>query len=206
PAARDALAARCTCRSFRYHQETISREMETRGVFFVVSGSVRVVNWSYSGREVSFDDIHAGGTFGALDAIDGGARSASVIAREATTLGQVAPKIFMETVPNNPETARRLMEPLAGISGRSTERIFELSVFGANIRINADLLHKAEPNRRDDNSAAVSPIPIHPEIAAHVSTTRETVARVLDDLARRDIVIREKDRLIVPNVDALAEE
>ncbi len=205
PAARDALAARCTWRSFSYHQEIISREMETRDVFFVVSGSVRVVNWSYSGREVSFDDIPAGGTFGELTAIDGGARSASVIALEATTVGQVAPEIFMETVLNHPETARRLMERLAGIIRRSTERIFELSVYGANIKIYADLLHKAEPNRRDDNSAAISPIPIHSEIAARVSTTRETVARVLGDLARREIFIREKDRLIVPDVDALAE-
>ncbi len=205
PDARDALARRCTWRSYRYHQEIISREMETRDVFFIVAGSVRVVNWSYSGREVSFDDIPAGGSFGELAAIDGGARSASVIALEATTVGQVDPEIFMKTVLNHPETARHLMERMAGIIRRSTERIFELSVYGANIRIYADLLHAAERNRRDDNSAVISPIPIHSEITARVSTTRETVARVLGDLARREIVIREKDRLTVPDMDLLAE-
>ncbi|MBT6284036.1 MAG: Crp/Fnr family transcriptional regulator, partial [Rhodospirillaceae bacterium] len=35
--------------------------------------------------------------------------------------------------------------------------------------------------------------------------TRETVARVLGDLSRREIVIREKDRLIVTDTDLLAE-
>ena len=35
---------------------------DTRDVYFIASGSVRVVNWSYSGREVSFEDVPAGGT------------------------------------------------------------------------------------------------------------------------------------------------
>jgi len=46
---------------------------------------------------------------------------------------------------------------------------------------------------------------VHSDIAARVSTTRETVARVLGDLSRREIVIREKDRLIVTDTDLLAE-
>lgn len=50
---------------------------DARDVYFIASGSVRVVNWSYSGREVSFEDVPAGGTtFGELAAIGGAPRSA----------------------------------------------------------------------------------------------------------------------------------
>ena len=42
-------------------------------------------------------------------------------------------------------------------------------------------------------------------MAARVSTTREPVARVLGDLPRRKIVVREKDCLVVTDVDQLAE-
>jgi CRP/FNR family cyclic AMP-dependent transcriptional regulator len=42
-------------------------------------------------------------------------------------------------------------------------------------------------------------------IATRVSTTRETVARILGDLSRREIVVRENDCLFVTDVDQLAE-
>ena len=203
--ARNTLATRCTWRTYNQAQEIIGKENDTRDVYFIASGSARVVNWSYAGREVSFEDISAGGTFGELAAIDGAPRSATVVALETTEVGSVDPETFMAIVLETPATARRLMERLTAIIRRSTERIFDLSVFGANIRIYADLLRLAQPSSDGENSAVISPIPIHSDIAARVSTTRETVARVLGDLSRRELVIREKDRLIVTDTDRLAE-
>jgi CRP/FNR family cyclic AMP-dependent transcriptional regulator len=204
-AARTALAARCTWRKYRQAQEIISKENESSDVYFIASGSARVVNWSYSGREVSFEELPAGGTFGELAAIDGAPRSATVVALEPTEVASVDPDTFMSIILENPATSRRLMERLTAIIRKSTERIFDLSVYGANIRIYADLLRLAEPHVRDDNSAQIAPIPVHSDITARVSTTRETVARVLSDLSRREILIREKDRLIVTDIDRLAE-
>lgn len=203
--ARNALAARCTWRTYNQAQEIIGKENDTRDVYFIASGSARVVNWSYAGREVSFEDISAGGVFGELAAIDSAPRSATVVALEATEVGSVDPETFMSVVLAHPATARRLMERLTAIIRRSTERIFDLSVYGANIRIYADLLRLAEPGADGTNSAVIAPIPIHSDIAARVSTTRETVARVLGDLSRRELVIREKDRLIIADTDTLAE-
>lgn len=203
--ARSALATRCTWRTYSQAQEIISKENDAQDVYFIASGSARVVNWSYTGREVSFEDIAAGGTFGELAAIDGAPRSASVIALETTEVGSVDPTTFMAVILENPATARRLMERLTAIIRRSTERIFDLSVYGANIRIYADLLRLAKPDAENASGGAISPIPIHSDIAARVSTTRETVARVLGDLSRRELVIREKDRLIIPDTDRLAE-
>lgn len=205
PAVRQALASGSVWRTYRSHQEIIGKESSSRDVYFVVAGRVRVVNWSYAGREVSFEDIPAGGSFGELAAIDGAPRSATVIALEETPVARIAPEVFMQAVLNHPPTARRLMERLAAVIRRSTERIFDLSVHGATIRIYADLLARAEAGRRPDNSAIVSPIPIHADIAARVSTTRETVARVMGDLSRRSLVVREKDALIVRDLDRLAE-
>lgn len=207
--ARGALAARCSWRTFGQAQEIIGKENDARDVYFIATGSARVVNWSYAGREVSFEDIHAGGTFGELAAIDGAPRSASVVALETTEVGSIDPDTFMAVILDNPATARRLMERLTAIIRRSTERIFDLSVYGANIRIYADLLRLARPAAGTPseglNGATISPIPIHSDIAARVSTTRETVARVLGDLSRRELVIREKDRLIITDMDQLAE-
>ena len=57
----------------------------------------------------------------------------------------------------------------------------------------------------EENAATISPIPVHGDIASRVSTTRETVARVMNDLARQGIVERTKDALVLPDVDRLRE-
>jgi len=206
--AKSSLAQRCSIRTYNQAQEIISKENDARDVYFITSGSARVVNWSSSGREVSFEDIPAGGMFGELAAIDGAPRSATVVALEKTEVCSIDAGSFMDAVLSHPEASRRLMERLTAIIRRSTGRIFDLSVHGANIRIYADLLRLSTPESdrpEGGNSAVISPIPVHSDIAARVSTTRETVARVLGDLSRREIVIREKDRLIVPDTDLLAE-
>lgn len=203
--AKTALALRCSLKTYRPAQEIISKENEARDVYFITSGSARVVNWSAGGREVSFEDISAGGMFGELAAIDGAPRSATVVALEPTEVCAIDGASFMAAVLGSPVTSRRLMERLTAIIRRSTGRIFDLSVYGANIRIYADLIRLSQPSAEGRNSAVIMPIPVHSDIAARVSTTRETVARVMGDLSRREILVREKDRLIVPDTDRLAE-
>ena len=79
----------------------------------------------------------------------------------------------------------------------------DLSTLAANNRVQADLLRDARAHMVDDNRAEISPIPVHGDVASRVSTTRETVARVMSDLTRQGIVERAKNALIVINVEVL---
>ena len=96
------------------------------------------------------------------------------------------------------------MERLASMVRHSTERIMDLSTLAANNRVQAELLREARTNMKGENQAEISPIPVHGDIASRVSTTRETVARVLGDLARQGVVERTKDTLIIRDVAQLA--
>jgi predicted transcriptional regulator len=49
----------------------------------------------------------------------------------------------------------------------------------------------------------IKPIPVHNDIASRVSTTRETVARVLNSLARQGLIERRKDCLVIRDIDRL---
>ena len=49
----------------------------------------------------------------------------------------------------------------------------------------------------------IEPIPIHSDIASRVSTTRETVTRVLNDLARQGIVQRTREGLVIRDLRRL---
>ena len=49
-------------------------------MYFVVKGTVRIVNYSASGREIAFANVREGGHFGELAALTDNPRSASVVA------------------------------------------------------------------------------------------------------------------------------
>lgn len=208
PTQRQALERRCRWRSYAEGEQIIDRETDTQDVFFVVSGLARVVNYSPAGREVSFDDIAPGGVFGELAAIDGRPRSASVIARTPTLAASLPAAAFGEMLETHPPVAMALMRRLAEVVRESTERIMDLSTLGAHNRVYAELLREARETDKKafatgENTASIKPIPVHSDIAARVSTARETVARVLNELARKGIVDRERDALVIRDIERL---
>lgn len=197
------LSKACSWRQFAAQDQIIDRDSESRDVFFIVTGRVRIGNYSLSGREITLDDISAGSHFGELSAIDGHPRSASVVALDGCLLASISPERFATLCAEYPEVALRVMRSLATIVRLSNERIMDLSTLAANNRVHAELLRQAKEHMVGDGRAEISPIPVHSDVASRVSTTRETVARVMGDLAKRDLVRREKDTLVVMNVEAL---
>ena len=201
----ELLEKRCSWQKFAQQEQIIDQESKTRDVYFVVSGKVRVVNFSLAGREVAFDEIFAGGYFGETAAIDGQPRSATVVALESTTVAILSPEAFHSILIENPKVSLSLMVRMATIIRTSNERIMDLSTLGANNRVLAEILRLAQANIKKDNTSKIKPLPIHGDIAGRVSTTRETVARVLSDLARQGLVKREKDALAILDTAHLSE-
>lgn len=203
-AARKSLEQSARWVRYKPNETIIDRESESRDVYFVVEGRVRVVNFSMSGREVTFDEMEAGGVFGELAALDGQPRSAGVVSLTDTLLALVSPDTFVNLLRDHPDMAISLMQELAKIVRTATGRIMDLSTLGAHNRVHSEILREARACAdNESNEARISPIPVHADIAARVSTTRETVARVLSDLARQKLVKREKDALVVLDLERL---
>jgi CRP-like cAMP-binding protein len=205
PEARRTLVQRCRWKTWAPGEQIIDRETESNDVFFVTGGTARVVNYGLTGREVSFDDIPAGGSFGELAAIDGGKRSANVVAVDDTTTAILPARSFLELLNEHPLVAMAILKRLARIVRASTGRIMDLSTLGAQNRIYAELLRLARSAGVQGNEGILRPIPVHSDIAARVSTTRETVARVLSDLQRKHLVRREKDAFVIADMARLSE-
>jgi CRP-like cAMP-binding protein len=202
---RDQLARQCRFKRYSVGEHIIDGQSDSRDVYFIVEGTVRVVNYSLSGREVTLDDVSSGGYFGELAAIDGGRRSAFVMPQGGDAVAASMPHtVFLNLLASKPALALHIMQRLAQMVRQSSERIMDLSTLGANNRIHAELLRQARAASTTGRTAVITPIPIHGDIASRVSTTRETVARVLNDLARSRIVERKKDALIVHDIDQLA--
>lgn len=201
---RERLATSCRWRWWAPRQQVLDRGSDTHEICFVVAGAVRVVNYSASGREVSFADIAAGGTVGELAAIDGEPRSASVFPLERTLIASLGADHFKQMVATHPGVAFKIMQGLARMVRSADQRIMDLSTLGAHNRVHGELLRLARENMRHDGAVLIEPAPVHADIAARVSTTRETVARVMGDLARDEIVNRHGGALAILDPDRLA--
>jgi len=202
---RQAVEDRCLWRRFAAGKQIIDQYCDSRDVFFVCSGAVRVVVYSLSGREISFDDIKTGGMFGELAAIDGEPRSANVVALADTVVAILPQEAFRRAIGRNPDLALPIMQRLVWMLRTANDRIMDLSVLGANNRVMAELLREARANVRDDNTAVIKPIPIHADMASRASTTRETVARVMSQLGKKALVKRQSDALVVLDFERLEE-
>ena len=202
---RRALEKQCRWREFPAQEQIVDRLSDSRDVYFVARGKVRVVNYSYSGREISYADLPAGGFFGEIAAIDGAPRSANVVALTDTLVAILAPELFIRLLADDPKFALTIMKGLTRIIRSSTDRIVELSTLGAANRIHVELLRLGRPHVRADNTAVIRPAPLHVDIASRAGTTRESVTRALSELARQGIIRRQSDALVVLDVERLEE-
>jgi|TARA_Y100000814_G_scaffold78775_1_gene51041 CRP/FNR family cyclic AMP-dependent transcriptional regulator len=185
------------------NEQLIDRHSTDLDLYFLVSGKARVVNYSLTGREVSFDDKGPGDYFGELGAIDGQPRSANVIALEDMLVARLSRSDFIELISQQPSITLKILHGLAKIVRISNNRIMDLSTVGANNRVHAEILRLVELGEVSENTAVVRPIPIHGDIASRVSTTRETVNRVFSDLTRKGLIKRNKNELLVLDISRL---
>ncbi len=197
------IEAKCAWQSYPPGVNIIDRMSTSRNVYFITKGMVRVMVFSENGREISLDDVEAGMFFGELSAIDGAPRSANVVTVYSTTAAVISRESFLEILADHPAVAMGLMQRMTEIIRASTNRIMDLSTLSAHGRIYGELKRLAEKRVQKDGSGRISPIPVHSELASRVSTTRETVARVLSDLNKKRIVVKERNVLVVQDIRAL---
>ena len=87
---------RCIWKKVEPEASVVDYEDLTSDVFFIVTGSVRVLIRTAAGKEVILAEMQAGQYFGELAAIDGVGRSANVTALTRAELCLVPGAIFRE--------------------------------------------------------------------------------------------------------------
>jgi CRP-like cAMP-binding protein len=197
---RDILAGRWAVRRYRRDELVIAHEDSGRDVFFVLEGRARATLFSEGGRAVAYRDIECGDIFGELSAIDGKARSASVVALEPLSAARLPEATFREIVERHPTFMWALLEHLSGQMRRMTERVYEFSTLVVRKRLIRELLRLAGDQ---GGKAFVTPAPTHFALAAMISTHPEAVSREMSSLAKRGLIEKRGARLILLEPDIL---
>ena len=199
-----ALSRRCLWRRYQPHQIILGYLDDSRDVFFVVRGQVRVTFFSASGREVSFRDLPAGEMFGELSAIDGLPRSCTVVALTETSVAVMPASLFCDLLREHESVNAYILRRLTRLVRALSERVVGFSTLTVEKRIQVELLRLARETAPGQKCAVIFPAPTHAELASRLSTHREAVTRGLGELGRAGIIEKRRGGLVIRNVEGLA--
>lgn len=192
-----AIEDLCVWHRYEEGDQVFDQEHKGRDVFFVVAGSVRVLTYTPTRREVALANILAGDFFGELAAIDGKGRSARVVTVEASLIASLPGAAFMDLMYKHPSIGVKVVNRFAFIIRTLDARVTDLSTLTENQRVLAELVRIAHPDPKRQGTWVISDLPNHKEIASWAGTTREIVAQTIGELARDGIVERRTMGLMI---------
>lgn len=204
---RTELAAQCTFKTYKAHDTVFDENSKDVDVYFVVTGTVRIVTDAPhkrgSDKEVAFADIPAGNYFGELAAIDGKPRSARVVVTKKTELATLSAEKFCQLIETDSLIGMNVVKRLARMIRELDQRVTALSSLNDSERVYNELIRIARPDPRLPDSWVIPSMPKHNEIASWAGTSREVVAQVIGDLARSGIVERKSLSLAITDYGRL---
>ncbi|GKT23575.1 hypothetical protein AVHM3334_12070 [Acidovorax sp. SUPP3334] len=138
-----------------------------------------------------------------LAAIDGGPRSADVVAVDDTLVASLSREGFLALLRDEPRVAQRVMHYLTTLVRQLSDRVIDLSTLGVHHRVHAELLRLARLAGVQANQARIEPAPAHADLASRISTNREQVTRELGALVKAGVLQKDGRALVVTDAQRL---
>lgn len=180
-------------RVFARNAIIVSEGDDTGSLYVVLSGRVKVFLSDAHGREVELNRLGPGEYFGEVT-LDGGPRSACVMALEETRCAVVRRSELTALIAREPEAALHMLRKLARRVRALSENVRSLALMDVYGRVARLLLDLAEEH--DGRLLITEPL-THKEIAARVGASREMISRIFSDLAEGGYVRKESTGLVI---------
>ncbi len=201
----EACAAQLRARRFRRGETIFHQGDPGDSLFIIEAGAVKIVLPSPEGEEAAIiATLGRGDFFGELALLDDAYRSATAVAVEPTQALVLRREPFERLLDADPALRRALLAGLAGELRRLTGHVEELHFLDLPGRLASRLVRMAEEHAPGEQGEVVLPWPFtQSELAAMIGGTRQTVNRLLADLADQGLIRFEKDVLVIPDVARL---
>jgi CRP/FNR family cyclic AMP-dependent transcriptional regulator len=194
-----ALAMRGVVHSYLKKAILINEGEQGDSVFVLLTGSVKVFSMHPNGREITYNNIQAGNYFGEMS-LDGGPRSASVMALEPCTCAVLTRRDLSEHLAAEPQFAFDLVVQVIHRARAATEAARSMALLDVYGRLAGVLQQDLDDSHyqslsgfknkagQASGTALLEPHilePItHQDIAARIGTSREAISRILKELER----------------------
>lgn len=174
------------------------------GLYFVVSGRVKVFKVSGEGKEQVLRILGPGRTFNDVPVFDGGPNPGSIATLEPSTIGHLPKGAVLALVEKHPEVAMAVIRLLATRLRALTLMIEDLSLRGVVARVAKLLLDCTRGHQTlvEGEGGACARLTQH-QIAAMTGSVREVVQRALKVLEKDGAIRMERARVVVLDPKAL---
>jgi CRP-like cAMP-binding protein len=179
----------------------------SKAIFFLKTGSVKILKYSNDGKEVLLTIINPGEVFGEMACIDEGQRTDSAITTEPSMICTINKDDLAEFILNNPSLNRRVIK-LFGLKLQSfSERVEDLVFKDASQRIVSFMIRYSEEyGKTIGGQIFVKPFFKHQDIGELTACSRLTVNNVLTDLRGKNIIDFDRSKLTVNNMAELRKQ
>lgn len=190
-----AVARRALCRSYRAGDHLMFEGDQPDGLYFVMSGRVRLARTAADGREQVLAMAGTGSMLNAVGLFDEHPTLASARAMSAVTCMVIPRTALNELIDQHPGLARAALRELASQLRGLVVLVEDLAFRSVRERLARQLLYEAE-----EGMAAIT----HQELAERTGTIREIAGRALRQMAEEGLVRLARGRVIVLDHDRLA--
>ena len=189
----DKIATMATVRTYPKRAIIVTEGDDTDSMYVVLSGKARVFVADDKGREVQLNQVGPGEYFGEVT-LDGGPRSASVMAVEDCRCAVVKRAELTAFIEKNPDLALHIVRKLAHRVRDLTENVRSLALMDVYGRVARLLLELAEDK---EGKLVISEVLTHKDIASRVGASREMISRIFSDLSDGGYVRKEDGHLVI---------
>jgi CRP/FNR family cyclic AMP-dependent transcriptional regulator len=178
------------------------------GCYRIETGLVKIVVASQQGEERIISLLGPGAIVGELSMIDGGPRSASVVAIADCSLSFVSRATFQKYTEAHPELASYLVGTLARRLREADDALAAATFLSVKARLARALLNLAGYVGKNNGGGRIElRLKIgQGDLAAMAGVARENVSRTMSEWRKQDIVTRSSDYYCINDPKALAQE
>jgi CRP/FNR family transcriptional regulator, cyclic AMP receptor protein len=198
-----SLEEQCVFRRFVAGDVLVARYSDGNAVYFVISGTGRVVHYLPGEDEITIATVSAGDTIGEIAAVDGLGRSATIIADEDCTLAELPRQEFRALVEGHGKVAFALLSHWASIIRELDDKFSYVSTVSPDQRVFSQMVRLSRQVGPDADRWVIREMPSHEELAEWAQTSRESVASAIAELFRRGIAERKNKSIFINDYAAL---
>jgi CRP-like cAMP-binding protein len=167
-------------------------------LFAILEGQLKVVSFSAHGKNAVFNVLSAGDIFGEIALLDGGERTADVIAITDCKLLVIERRDFLPLVHSRPDIAQKLIEVLCERLRNTSRQVEEVMFLDLSAKLARVLLRLQENS--GENKIALT----QTEIAQIVGASRESTNKQLRDWENLKWIHLERGEIVLIDTAALA--
>jgi CRP-like cAMP-binding protein len=191
------MTRRGQTRSYEAGQTVYARGAPGGSLLIVQSGRAEVSITTPFGRKSIIGVAGPGAMIGEIACLDGGARSADVLALEPLEAVVVDRRAVLDILSRDPPSAIRVIEALCEKARNATDMVEILSIDSGRSRLAACLLRLLGEEGDEDGSDRIRVS--QSWLASYVGLSRENVNRQLRAWVREDLISLEAGVLTVPD-------